>query len=111
MDESIISRNEGHFGPTGEGSVLADIGGDRGALVIYTPRDMDGAELEIVRSDSGMRMHVAVRERQIAGGSVFAAFYPSLMAGEYRVEGSNQTVSVSPSRVLNVSWALCEPEV
>ncbi len=74
-----------HHGPTGAGAVIADIGGDRGALVLHTPEAMAGAEIEISSLGSAVRSHVAVLERRVAGARLFAAFYPSLRAGEYTV--------------------------
>ncbi|MBJ7596417.1 MAG: phospholipase [Candidatus Dormibacteraeota bacterium] len=73
------------LGPTGAGSVVANIGGDRGALVLYTPESMVGAEIEVSLAAGGVRTHVAVRERRAGAERQFAAFYPTLVAGEYVV--------------------------
>ncbi len=76
---------ETRAGPTGAGAVIADIGGDRGALVLYTPDALAGAEIEISPRDTEVRTHVAVLERRVGRRPVFAAFYASLAAGEYTV--------------------------
>lgn len=76
---------EVQHGPTGTGAVIADIGGDRGALVLYTADTMAGAELEISARGSDVRTHVAVLERRAGERPFFAAFYASLTAGEYTV--------------------------
>ncbi len=34
-------------GPTGPGTVIMELGADTGALILYTPADLDGAEIEI----------------------------------------------------------------
>src|ERR1700683_171093 len=36
-------------GPSGPGTVVMDVGGDIGALIMYTPAAMDGQEIEISR--------------------------------------------------------------
>ena len=38
-------------GPAGPGTVVLELGADIGALILYTPADMDGAEIEISRDD------------------------------------------------------------
>ena len=35
------------YGPTNAGTVLLDLGADTGALVLYTPADLLGAEIEV----------------------------------------------------------------
>ncbi len=76
---------EVQHGPTGAGAVIADIGGGRGALALYFPKTMAGAEIEISPQDSGVRTHVAVLERRLADRTLFAAFYHSLDAGDHTV--------------------------
>jgi hypothetical protein len=69
----------------GQGSVLLDIGGDVGALVVTMPGGMLGEEVELVtRHDAPghHRPHVAVVPRPVGSGTV-----PSLVFGEL-VEGS-----------------------
>ena len=69
----------------GQGSVLLDIGGDVGALVVTMPASMLGQEVEVLtgREEPGHhRPHVAVVPRPAGGASV-----PSLVFGEL-VEGS-----------------------
>ena len=96
--------------PTRDATVVADIGGDVGALVLYTAPEMCGVEIDIEpvgRPDR--RTHVAVRERRVAAGSVFAAFYPSLPAGHYTLllpspEGL-RPVTVEGGTVTEVAWS------
>jgi len=54
---------------------------------------MNGAEIEV--STSGVRTHSMVRPRHVAGGTQYAAVYPSLAPGEYtiwRADGTPATV-------------------
>ena len=73
-------------GPSGPGSVLLDIGGDVGALIIITPAAMAGEEIHVspVRDPAG-RTHAVVRERRLGPASSHAAVYPALPAGEYTI--------------------------
>jgi hypothetical protein len=67
------------------GAVL-DIGGDTGALVIYSDELMVGSEIEVCPSgDLSKREHNVVRTRRTPAGSVYAAVFPSLKQGEYSV--------------------------
>lgn len=100
------------LGPSQDGTVVLDIGGDVGALVLLTGASLLGAEIEIsplggagadvfqeahphVHShDHGDdhththhpdRTHVAVRERLAPDGVRYAAIYPGLRAGRYQL--------------------------
>ncbi|MHA6761293.1 hypothetical protein [Streptacidiphilus sp. PAMC 29251] len=74
------------YGPSHQGSVMVDIGGDVGALVIHTPADLLGTEVELSPVDDGtVRTHVAVRERRGSGPVQYAAVFPSLTAGAYNI--------------------------
>ena len=55
-------------GPSGPGSVVLDIGGDVGALIIITPARMAGEEIHISPlDDPAARTHALVRERRLGG--------------------------------------------
>jgi hypothetical protein len=71
--------------PSGDGTVVVDIGDDVGALVLYTTAAQHGSEIDIERVDSGQRSHVAVRRRHLSTGTAYAAVYPALAAGDYRL--------------------------
>ena len=89
------------------GSVVLDIGGDRGAAIVQTPPSLDGLEIEIRRCGTAWDgTHVAVRPRRIPGGLVYAALFPELRQGDYEVrlrggvpDGTAATVSVHGGRV------------
>jgi hypothetical protein len=99
--------------PSHEGSVIADIGGDVGALVLYTGPAQCGVEIDIEPIDRpGPRTHVAVRERRLPSGSTFAAFYPGLVAGEYALhvpspDGPRRVV-IEGGAITEIAW---EPSV
>lgn len=117
------------LGPSERGSVVLDIGGDIGALVLMTTPEMLGAEIEISRADeivghthdhvgntdhahghshSAARTHVAVRERRGPNGSQYAAIYFGLREGEYTLWGvtgeSAGTVTIVGGYVAQVDW-------
>jgi hypothetical protein len=79
----------GHLsGPTGAGSVILDLGGSVGALILATPAELHGREIEISPADGGAgarRTHAMVRRRDTGAGASFAAVYPGLAAGTYTV--------------------------
>ncbi len=82
--------------PGSNDNLLLDIGGDTGALVVYAAADRDQAEVEISPSagesgENGERTHNVVRRRQVPGGSVYAAVFPALAAGDYTVWRDEQT--------------------
>ena len=91
--------------PSWDGSVVLDIGGDIGALVLRVPDAFVGREIELDPEDpSTPHTHSAVRERRLAVGSSFAAVYPALKAGYYIVEGSGQRVGIAGGRVTDVDY-------
>ena len=72
----------------GQGSVLLDIGGDVGALVVLMPPGLDGAEVEARRaapSTAGTvhHPHVEVVHRPVGGGSQPSLVFPDLVEGDY----------------------------
>jgi len=74
------------IGPSDRGSVVVDIGGDVGAAVVTTPGSLLGSEIEIRCCGAAWDgTHVAVRERHVAGGLVYAALFPGLGEGRYEV--------------------------
>ncbi len=73
-------------GPSENGSVVVDIGGDVGAAIVSTPASLVGSEVEIRPCGAAWDgTHVAVHERQVAGGVIHAALFPGLEYGTYEV--------------------------
>ena len=95
---------EEHNRFAGQGSVLLDIGGDIGALVVTAPAAMDGVEIEIrpvgAASDElehrhdhphdhdhghAHHPHVAVVGRPTVNGLSYTAVFPELSEGTYEL--------------------------
>jgi hypothetical protein len=97
--------------PSSEASVVLDIGGDRGALVVYAPETLAGLEIEIRRPDEPWDgTHTAVRRRDLSGGTCFAGVFGSLRAGAYQARlrdvagGPVVGLSVTGGQVAQVQW-------
>ena len=101
---------EGQHGATGAATVMADIGGDVGAAVVYTPSTLAGHEIEIrpVGGDWD-GTHTAVRERHVGDTVLYAGFFGSLPADHYMVrvrghDGPTLTVEVCGGHVAEARW-------
>ncbi len=98
------------LGPSAPGSVVLDLGPGQGALVLRTPPELDGAEIEISRQDlpGGRRVHSQVRPRHTASGPQYAAVYPGLAGGHYTVWRDEATsamvVSIAAGTVTTTWW-------
>lgn len=102
------------LGPSRSGSVVLDLGGDSGALIIHTGRNLRGREIEISRADrDGPRTHSAVRERHVRDGVVHSAVYPELAAGLYTVWWDERTpagaISVTGGAIAEFVWPASSP--
>jgi hypothetical protein len=101
---------EHSYGPTQPGTVLLDLGGNVGALVLSVPAALAGAEIEISRADraDGPRTHAQVRERPAGGQAGYAAVYPGLTSGTYTIWRDRQTplgtVEVTGGQVATFTW-------
>ena len=103
--------------PDVAGIVIVDIGGDAGAAVITTPRELVGAEIEIRAAGTEWDgSHTGVHERQGPGVATTAAVFGSLRAGRYelRIKDAPGTehpapVIVAPAQVTWVTWAGATP--
>jgi hypothetical protein len=97
-------------GPTGPGTVVLELGAGIGALILYTPADLDGAEIEISRDDDpgARRTHSQVRQRHTATATTYAAVYPSLPAGRYTIwRGEHSpaaTAAITGGQVTSCHW-------
>jgi hypothetical protein len=116
----------------GRGSVMLDIGGDIGALVVTMPSSMAGVEIEIAAEGSGHpahghkhehghghghghthghghRPHVAVVNRPTADGAVPSLVFPELVEGSYELfdKGLDEvllTADIVGGRVTFLEW-------
>ncbi len=96
-------------GPSGPGTVIMELGAGTGALILYTPADMDGEEIEISCDEPGSRRaHSQVRPRHLPGETRYAAVYPGLPAGRYTLwrDGPSPavTVTVTGGQVSTCHW-------
>ena len=108
--------HETPLGPSTSGSVVLELGPGIGALVLHTPPELDGAEIEISLAsppaepgpDAHKRTHSQVRQRLTPGGTKFAAVYPGLTAGDYTIwrDASTpaMTVTVDGGQVTFARW-------
>lgn len=113
---------EQHNSFAGQGSVLLDIGGDVGALVVAMPADMVGREIEIRPLHSHSKRprdhsptgghhhpHVAVVGRPTVNGIAYTAVFPELVQGRYelyeKLRGPVRlVVTVTGGNVQNANW-------
>jgi hypothetical protein len=98
-------------GPSSAGSVILDLGAGVGALILDTPAELTGREIEISPVGPGTgahRTHSLVRERRTGAGPHYAAVYPSLPAGEYTIWQDavtpTGTVNIDGGQVTRCSW-------
>lgn len=97
----------------GQGTVMLDIGGDVGALVVSMPEAMVGQEVEIrpVGIELHHYPHVAVHVRPTPEGDrVPSLVYPAVEAGRYELHvigtagASPVPVSVRGGEVATAAW-------
>jgi hypothetical protein len=89
-------------GPSGAGSVVLEVGAGTGALVLHTPADLAGQEIEISPASGGRtahRTHSLVRERNTSAGTSYAAVYPGVAAGDYTLWRDDAT----PAAVITIN--------
>ena len=97
-------------GPTGPGTVIMELGAEVGALILYTPADLDGAEIEISRDGDVLsrRTHSQVRQRHVANVTRYAAVYSTLAAGQYTIWRDEDrpagTVTIAGGLITSCRW-------
>lgn len=105
--------SETPLGPSTSGSVVLELGPGIGALVLHTPPELDGAEIEITpvgqaQDPAGHWTHSQVRQRITPGGTQFAAVYPGLRIGDYTVWQDRTTaaltVTIESGQVTSAKW-------
>jgi hypothetical protein len=74
-------------GRTGPGTVVLDIGGGTGALIVRAPAELAGREIHVspAHPPGAARTHAVVRERLLGAATCHAAVYAPLPAGDYTV--------------------------
>jgi hypothetical protein len=101
---------ESAAGPSGPGTVVLELGAGVGALILYTPAELDGAEIEISQDDEPQahRTHSQVRQRHMTSTTTYAAVYPSLPAGAYTIWRDEHSpaakVTIDSGQVTSCHW-------
>jgi hypothetical protein len=90
-------------------SLVLDIGGEIGALVIHTGPHMDGAEIELSPiNDDCARFHNMVHPRTICGARSYSAVFPAITEGEYTVWRDSTTragvLTIRGGKVTEYHW-------
>jgi hypothetical protein len=94
----------------GQSSPVLDLGAGYGALILYTPPELLGAEIEISPLvDLQNRTHVAVLERQVGSRTLYAALYGDLPEGTYRLwddaPDREHVVTIRGGEVTELDWS------
>ena len=81
---SVGAHHHHTLAPSGQGTVVLNIGANIGAMVIHTPGSLHGHEIEVSPvADSSARTHAAVRARYVRGGVLWSVVIDSLAEGRY----------------------------
>jgi hypothetical protein len=93
----------------GQSVSVLDIGGNIGALILYTDEQRDREEIDIVNllhPDRGT--HSQVHRRTANGRTIWAAVYPQLSAGTYRLRradtAADDVVTIEGGRITELDW-------
>jgi hypothetical protein len=97
--------------PTDGASVVMEIGGAIGAVVVHTPGGMEGDEIEVWPAEgTGPLTHALVRRRHMGPGCRFAAVFPALEGGNYTLRSvrdrtaTPRKVTVLGGQVAAADW-------
>jgi hypothetical protein len=93
----------------GQSVSVLDIGGNVGALILYTDASRDGEEIDIIDAAHPDRStHSQVHRRTANGRAVWAAVYPSLRAGTYRLtrgpRDRGDVVTIVGGAITELDW-------
>ncbi|WP_331743432.1 hypothetical protein [Kitasatospora sp. NBC_01300] len=96
--------------PSREGSVVLEIGGTLGALIIHTGPAEDGLEIEVSPSgDDTTRTHAAVRPRHLTGYTTHCAVISPLPEGDYTIwritDTPDTTITIHGGAVTEHHWS------
>lgn len=92
-------------------SLVLDIGGEIGALILYVEESLLGVELDITQEGQSQDhgVHTAVRRLRVTDRDVICAVYPQLREGDYVVWGIDHQplarVHIQGGRVSELSVA------
>lgn len=107
---AVVVESAQHHGPSHDGSVVLDIGAGVGAVVLYVPDALANVEIDIVGMGPGTTStHSLVRPRVLPAGTRYAAVYPGLPEGAYRIPETAgfpaADIEVVGGSVAEVTWA------
>jgi hypothetical protein len=89
-------------------SLILDIGGNVGALVIHTGPQLIETEIEISPHGSVTRSHNVVHARRARHGVTYSAVFPSVPAGKYTIWRHDDTpqgcVTIHGGQVTEHHW-------
>jgi hypothetical protein len=92
--------------------VVLDLRPGVGALILHTPRELNGHEIEIspAACSGARRSHAQVRERPVDTGTGYAAIYPDLPEGRYTIWRDHATaagtVMINGGKVARFDWSV-----
>jgi hypothetical protein len=89
--------------------VVLEIGGELGALVVYTDPGLHGSEIEIsCGREDGRRSHKDVLNRPVNGRPTYAAVFDQLREGSYTLWAGGvpaaRDVSVAGASITELDW-------
>jgi hypothetical protein len=101
--------------PSGQGTVVLNIGVGIGAIVIHTPGNLHGHEIEVSPVDDPLRRtHAAVRARYVRSGVCWSVVIDSLPEGRYVIWRDPVTplaeVDVHGGMVAEYTWPVTQAE-
>jgi len=104
-----VTAHHHTLAPSGQGTVVLNIGAGLGALIITTPAGMHGHEIEVSPvADPASRTHAAVRARYVHGGVRWSMVIDSLPAGRYVIWRDADTpldeIEVPGGAVAEYTW-------
>ena len=106
--EPTVTSGEARLAPSTVGSVILDVGGDIGAVIVSAVEEQCGLEIELVAPAAGVALtHTEVRERRLHEGSVYAAVFPGVPSGAYHLrdpDGRLSPVLVRGGEITAAPW-------
>lgn len=113
-EEPYVDPGPGHGCPE---SLVLDIGGDVGALIVYATEECLGCEIDITPAGAprSHHLHTMIRRRRAPAREFVAGVYPELTAGAYTLWGLDgkplTTVDIAGGRVREYDAGDCRVEV